>query len=359
MGKQGRKNGGRQAGARIAITAALLMATAGCADISHTFIGEGEAPVVFGPAVRNNVTPLESAYVCYGDKLQQSGVDLSIGVSDIRDYTGKASDLEGTVVTQGGPLMAYSALGKLGPAIKLHERFDTRVAELELAYMDRRQVGDGRNYQVNGQQVTWMPYFGGTILQSDYFVVGGITEVNYNIQSGGLQGSADLIGPRARTFTMSVAIDLRLVDTQSLVVVATSSLQKQIVGYEVGFEIFKFFSDTLIDFNAGVKNQEPIQLGVRTTLELALLDLLGKATGVFYQDCVSDYFKDPSMIGPPPAGDAPASGTAAISSEEAALTAEERERIAEQERLRAEEEERKLREQQQGAGAWATALREN
>jgi len=292
------------------IALGCLLLLGACADISHTFIGDDEAPVVFGPAVRSNVTPLDTAYTCYGQKLQQSGVRMSIGVSDIRDYTGKASDLEGTVVTQGGPLMAYSALGKLGSAIQLHERFDTRVAELELAYMDRRQLGDGSSYQVNGQEVPWKPYFGGSIVQSDYFVVGGITEVNYNIQSGGAQLGIDLVGPRARVFTMSVAIDLRLVDTQSLLVVATSSLQKQIVGYEVGVEIFKFFGTTLVDFNAGVKNQEPIQLGVRTTLELALLDLLGKATGVFYQDCVSDYFDDPSVVGPRPADDAK-DGTAA------------------------------------------------
>lgn len=284
--------------ARMACAGGLALSLGACADISHTFIGEGEAPVVFGPAVRNNVTPLSDAYACYGQKLEQSGVHLSIGVSDIRDYTGKASDLEGTVVSQGGPLMAYSALGKLGNAVQLHERFDTRVAELELAYMDKRQLGDGQNYQVNGQVVPWKPYYGGTILDSDYYIVGGITEVNYNIQSGGLQGSADLVGPRARTFTMSVAVDLRMVNTKNLLVVATSSLQKQIVGYEVGFELFRFFNTTLVDINAGVKNQEPIQLGVRTTLELAILDLLGKATKVFYQDCVSDYFKDPSAIGP-------------------------------------------------------------
>jgi len=294
---------------RAVLAGASMLAIGACADISHTFIGEGEAPVVFGPAVRNNVTPLDEAYACYGEKLRQSGVRLSIGVSDIRDYTGKASDLEGTVVTQGGPLMAYSALGKLGSAVELHERFDTRVAELELAYMDKRQLGDGKNYQVNGQVVPWMPYYGGTIMSSDYYIVGGITEVNYNIQSGGLQGSADLVGPRVRTFTMSVAVDLRLVNTRSLLVVATSSLQKQIVGYEVGFELFRFFNTTLVDINAGVKNQEPIQLGVRTTLELAILDLLGKSTKVFYQDCVSDYFEDPTIVGPRPASDK--GGTAA------------------------------------------------
>ena len=65
-----------------------------CADIHHTTVSEGEAPVVLGPAVRNNVTPLNDAYACYATKLAQNNVHISIGVSDIRDYTGKASDLE-------------------------------------------------------------------------------------------------------------------------------------------------------------------------------------------------------------------------------------------------------------------------
>jgi curli biogenesis system outer membrane secretion channel CsgG len=279
-----------------AAASVAVLSLAACADISHTQVGEGEAPVVLGPAVRNNITPLNDAYACYANKLAQNNVHISVGVSDIRDYTGKASDLEGTVVTQGGPMMAYSALGKLKPAVELHERFDTRVAELELAYIDRRQLGTGQTQTVNGQQVPWIPYYGGTILESDYYLVGGITEVNYNVQSGGFSGSVDLIGPRARVFTLSVGLDLRLVNTKTLVVESTASLQKQIVGYEVGVGIFKFFGDYLVDFDAGVKNQEPIQLGVRTTMELGILQLLGDVTGVFYEDCVSSYFEDPSSF---------------------------------------------------------------
>jgi len=288
----GRSAALRRAGA----LAAIAFGLAGCADFGHTKAAQDEAVMVMGPAARSNLTPLDSAYTCYAEKLRQSNVQISMGVSDIRDYTGKASDLEGTVVTQGGPLMAYSALGKLGNAVRLHERFDTRVAELELAYMDRRQLGDGQSYTVGGQQVPWMPYFGGSILETDYYLVGGITEVNYNIQSGGIQAYVQMIGPRARMFTMSVGVDLRIVNTKNLLVVATSSLQKQIVGYEVGFEIFRFFGSTLYDFNLGMKNQEPIQLGVRTTIELAILDLLSQLTGVIYQDCVADYLEDPTIF---------------------------------------------------------------
>ncbi|MEX0921766.1 MAG: CsgG/HfaB family protein [Rhodovibrionaceae bacterium] len=286
----------------------------GCASIGHNQVSGDEATLVMGPAVRDNSTPLETAYACYRDQLVENKVGVGIGVGDVRDYTGKISDFEGTVVTQGGSLMAYSALGKLSPSVRIHERFDTRVAELELAYSDNRRLGDGEVYQVDGRPVPWVPYFGGTILKSDYYIVGGITEVNYNIQSGGAQASFNLIGPRARVFTMNVGVDLRLVDTDSLMVVATSSLQKQIVGYEVEFEVFRFFDTTLVDFNAGMKNQEPVQLGVRTTIELAVLDLLNQATGQSYENCISDYFLGPEIppFDPPgPAGDEDKSKAAA------------------------------------------------
>ena len=297
-----RGNGALRTFAPVLLSALL----AGCASFSHERVSSDEAPIVNGPAVRDNLTPLDQAYSCYGQELQTNNVSMGIGVGDIRDYTGKISDFEGTVVTQGGALMAYSALGKLGRSIQIHERFDTRVAELELAYSDNRRLGDGEVYQVDGRPVPWKPYYGGTILQSDYYIVGGVTEVNYNIQSGGAQATFDLIGPRARVFTMNVGVDLRLVDTDSLVVVATSSLQKQITGYEVGFEIFKFFDTTLVDFNAGAKNQEPVQLGVRTTIELAILDLLQQATGAGYENCVADYFLSPEL--PPFDPPGPATG---------------------------------------------------
>jgi len=84
--------------------------------------------------------------------------------------------------------------------------------------MNQRYLGTGDAFtiQENGQQrqVPWKPYYGGTIIETDYFVVGGITELNYNIQSGGIEARVNGIGPQARVFTVNVAADLRIVDTQ-------------------------------------------------------------------------------------------------------------------------------------------------
>lgn len=265
-----------------------LMFLGGCADIGLQQMAPDEAPVVVGPAVRANTTPMEGAFSCLADQIRRANRPrLAVAVGDVKDYTGRYSQDEGSTITQGGALMVYSALGKLGNTLQVHERFDTRIAELELAYMDRRQLGDGKGHQINNKQVVpWVPYFGGSILRTNYYIVGGITELNYNIQSGGAEGYMNLIGPKARTFTLNVGIDLRIIDTQTLVVVKTVSLEKQIVGYEVGFNLFRFFGSNLFDINIGAKSQEPLQLGVRTALEQGTLDLIATVYGLSAKPCI-------------------------------------------------------------------------
>ena len=172
-----------------AALAVTLLGLPGCARIAMQKVSPGEAPIVLGPQVRSNRTPMEGAFACMADKIvDQHKPRLTIAVGDVKDYTGKYNINEGNAISQGGALMVYSALGKFGETIQTAERFDTRIAEMELGYIDRRQLGDGRIHTLDpaGKNVVpWLPYFGGSILKSDYYIVGGITELNYNIQSGG------------------------------------------------------------------------------------------------------------------------------------------------------------------------------
>ena len=281
-----------------AAVAFAMISLAGCANFTTRRQGPESAPIIRGPAITDNSTLLEPVFACYQNALAQRGgargaavEPLSISVGEVRDFTGKSSINEGAALTQGGTLMVMSALGRLTPAVRIHERFDPRVAELELIYADRRQLGDGRAYAVPGggpgqqQRVPWMPYAGGTIQNSRYFIVGGITELNWNVQSGGIDARYNGVGPAARTFTASIAADLRIVDTRSLVVVRTVSLQKQVTGHEVELNVFRFFGSRLFDISGGMRNQEPIQLAVRATLELGVLELLSSVSGVSFQHC--------------------------------------------------------------------------
>ncbi len=273
-----------------AISAACLAATllSGCVSARTQTVAPGEAPLVMGPPVRTNVTPMEGVMACFADWVAASKrPPIVIGVGDVKDYTGKYSIEEGNAITQGGSLMVYSALGKLSGAVRIAERFDPSVAERELSYIDRRRLGNETLHSLGGAEVVpWLPYFGGTIRQSDYFIVGGITEMNYNIRSGGLEAGANQIGGKSRQYSQQVAIDLRIVDTKSLMVVKTISLTKQFTGYEVGANIFRFFGSDLFDINIGQRGQEPLQLGIRAALEEGVVRLVSAVTDVDYRPCL-------------------------------------------------------------------------
>jgi hypothetical protein len=132
----------------LAAPLAGALVLAGCTSAPQQRFAPNEAPVVLGPSVRDNVTPMEPVLACFADHIAATRrPEVVIGVGDVKDYTGKYSINEGNAITQGGALMVYSALGKLGGAVRIAERFDPVIAERELAYADRRQLGDGRTHR--------------------------------------------------------------------------------------------------------------------------------------------------------------------------------------------------------------------
>ncbi len=275
----------------------MIPAVAGCVPGPKLQLAPDEKAMVLGSRARQNTTINTDTFRCFDQAIAaRKKPPLNIAVGNIADYTGKVSDSEGAMITRGGSLMLFSALGLMTSSVRLHDRFDTSVTDLEMTYINSRQLGDGRTHEVDGTEVPWMPYYGGSIQKSDYTILGGITEVNFNIDSGGYSAQINQVGPKKRTFTMSVAADLRIIRTESLVVVATASFQKQFTGHEVGTNIFSFFDvfnqKQLFDVYAGNIAQEPMQLGVRAILEEATLELLSKVTKVDYRGCA---FPKPSF----------------------------------------------------------------
>jgi len=83
--------------------------------------------------------------------------------------------------------MAMSALSKAG--VPLVERFDTSVAEMELKYANNKLIGDDQPQAPGDSARSWR-----SIPGSNYYLVGGITELNFNIRSEG--ANADAAAPR-------------------------------------------------------------------------------------------------------------------------------------------------------------------
>src|SRR3546814_5493876 len=143
---------------------------------------------------------------------------------------------------------------------RLVERFDLRLVNAELQFsknsMSGRAVVDG------------------AVRPSDFLLVGAVTELNYNILTGGAGLWVAGMGAGMRGVIINVALDLRVIDTGSLEIVYVSSLQKQIVGYEVEANVFRFFGSTLIEADAGHIRNEPLQLGLRSVVEMSVLDIM-------------------------------------------------------------------------------------
>ena len=248
----------------------LALALTGCISPNARDDGRYATPIGDAPVI-NNETPYSSALRCVGTQIRQSGSPLRIAVGNIRDYTGKVEDEGGHKVTQGAALMAMSALNKTG--VRLVERFDTAITELELKYANNKLISgaDGDYRRINA----------GIIPASDYYLVGGITELNYDIRNGRVDGLFSETGgtplqayASMNLFVMNIGLDLRLVNSKTLEVVDVVSYQKQIIGQEIGAGIFDFFGGNIFDIGIDEYSVEPLQLAVRSVIERAVLEMM-------------------------------------------------------------------------------------
>jgi curli production assembly/transport component CsgG/holdfast attachment protein HfaB len=240
----------------------------------------GDAPVTSNP------TPYSAALVCLAEYARDHKVNAPrIAIGRIADYTGKEeSDGSGRKVTQGASLMAMSAFAKAG--VPLVERYDTSVSELELKYANNKLISD---QPVPGGEMPaeYRRILAGQVPGSDFYLAGGVTELNFNIRSnganfdGGGLNTTDLKGSVGGSdFVMNVGLDLRLVNTRTLEVVDVISYQKQIIAHQVGVGVFKILNGNSFDFAAGTSALEPLQLGVRSVIERATVEMVANLYGM-------------------------------------------------------------------------------
>ena len=251
------------------------VALGGCISPIPTESGRYTSPIGGSPVISNE-TPYSSALRCLSR--YTANRPLRVAVGQIADYTGKVeADNSGRKLTQGAALMAMSALSKAG--VPLVERFDTSVAEMELKYANNKLIGDDKP-DASGD---FRKIMAGSIAGSNYYLVGGITELNFNIRSeganadgGGTATSAVKGTIGGSMYVMNVGLDLRLVDTTTLEVVDVISYQKQIIGRQISAGVFDFLGQTFFDASVGESALEPIQLAVRSVIERATLEIISR-----------------------------------------------------------------------------------
>src|SRR6201996_5548896 len=170
------------------------LALEGCISPSPDSVGRYTAPIGGAPVISNE-TPYSAALRCMSGIVNQHPVRIAVG--QIADYTGKMeTDGSGKKITSGAALMAMSALSKSG--VHMVERFDTSVAEMELKYANNKLIGDDKHPQLGD----YRKIMAGSIPGSDYYIVGGITELNFNIRSENANGTGGGTATNATTGTL-------------------------------------------------------------------------------------------------------------------------------------------------------------
>ncbi len=240
----------------------------------------GDAPVVANP------TPYSTALVCEADYAREHHINAPrIAIGRIGDYTGKyEADGSGRKITQGASLMAMTAFAKAG--VPLVERYDTSVSELELKYANSKLISD---HPLAGgtAPADYRRIMAGQVPGSDFYLAGGITELNFNIRSNGANINAGGLNTNdykgtigGSDYVMNVGLDLRLINTRTLEVVDVISYQKQVIAHQVGVGLFKIWGGTGFDASAGEAAAEPLQLAVRSVIERATVEMVANLYGL-------------------------------------------------------------------------------
>lgn len=262
--------------AMLAATTALTACVSPTAGAHGNYASPiGDAPVTANPTA---YTPALNCLAAYARQNNLAAPRIAVG--RILDYTGSVTEDGGRRITQGASLMAMTAFSKSGA--HLVERFDTSVSELELRYANNRLIGDNGATAPSPSDEQVRRIFAGQMPGSDYYFVGGITELNQNIRSSGVDASGGHTNARngtgqlgGRLYVMNIGLDFRLVDTRTLEVVDVISYQKQIVGREISAGVFSFLGDnSFIDLSAGERAMEPVQLAVRAGVERAVVEAM-------------------------------------------------------------------------------------
>lgn len=274
----------RQAFAALPLAASLALGACASTPKVDPSSGLYARPIGTAPVVGND-TPYSEGLACLARYARNHNLAAPrLAVGRIADLTGAANQITGSQLTQGASLFAMTALGKAGAV--LVERYDTAVSEIELKYAMAKLLSDHPEMAGKDDQ-NFRRVLIGQVAGSDYYIVGGITELNSNISSPGASariGSGNTSGLKtalsAQTYVMNIAMDLRIVNTRSQEVTDMISYQKQIVGRQVSAGVFDFFDGKIIDVSAGDAAMEPAHLAVRTVVERAVFEFMANFYGL-------------------------------------------------------------------------------
>lgn len=132
-------------------------------------------------------------------------------------------------------------------------RTATSIAERELAQAMEKRLGEGTKVQLGDKAVAFRPIQVGSYLGSTHTIYGGITELDFDLQSDGGEVNVAGIGGKARGYCISFGLDIMVADTRTTAIVLARSYRKPIWGQEIEANLFRFWDigsggDSIGDF---------------------------------------------------------------------------------------------------------------
>ncbi|MGV0961113.1 MAG: CsgG/HfaB family protein [Limnohabitans sp.] len=207
--------------------------------------------LIEGPAISEIITPFDRALSCLDGRINREVLRFSVG--SILDSTGKEQLSDGgssKFVTQGAGEIVQSALFRAG--VVLVNRRDPRVMESEA----RWGIRDPKSQ-----------------IPSTFYVTGSINSLDF-LPGGGIDAQIAGIGPRYRQHRMLIGLDLSLTETKTGRILANVPIQKQIIATDEGFNVGRFFGNTLVSVDLGHNKREAVHFALRQMLNLATFELL-------------------------------------------------------------------------------------
>lgn len=243
--------------------------------------------------VKENLTMYTANLECLGKLIKESGqafdkVKFTAAVGKIQDKTGKREGV-GSALTQAASEMALTAFSKIGAIdiLGTTDKSDTTHIDID----KRKPTKDQKDSFITGTL--------GSILKSDFFLVGAISEYNEDI--GGYNGGLDFfrkyldIGFSGSEKIFSVAMDLRLVGSKTGTILRNEkkellaiSLKNNVHTKEFGGVLMRIFNVSLknggvVDY--AIKISDPKHLAIREIIEQGVFTLIGNLYDVPFKQC--------------------------------------------------------------------------
>ncbi len=224
-------------------------------------------------------TPAEVAQVTPGQRdlmyLPPPPAPIPVAVYNFADQTGqmKLSDTTQSfsrAVTQGGTSILIGALRNAGNGnwftVIERERLDNVLRERQIIREMRSQYLGERQTPA---EVLPSLLFAGLTLE------GGIISYDTNVQTGGIGARLLGIGGSTKYRTNTATVYLRAVSVKTGEVLVNVVTQKMVSSVSVSAGVFKFVKfDELLEGEAGVTANEPMQLAIQGAIERAVYALI-------------------------------------------------------------------------------------